>query len=81
MSKKTSARQSKGANSSKTRSKPNSATVTGNCKSVKRETVAPTEKRYVRRDSTVRFVEVANEHMLRAWDAIHRNSVKERKAS
>jgi hypothetical protein len=50
--------------------------------SAKRTSVsADKDKRYVRRDSTGRFVEVANEHMLRAWESIHKGSVRERKAS
>ena len=81
MPKKTSTRQGKVANANKNSSKRDSATLTSDCKPVKDGIVHASEKRYVRRDSTGRFVEVANEHLLRAWNSIHRDSVKERKAN
>lgn len=57
-------------NFSKTSSKQNSQAVTkGNV------------ERYVRRDSAGRFVESANEHMLRAWKLINRKGRRERRSS
>ncbi len=82
MPKKTSAKQRKESNSRKTTSKHKSDQGTGSKRSTKRVSVtARRDKRYVRRDSAGRFVEVANEHLLRAWDSIHKNTVRERKAS
>lgn len=82
MPKKTSARQRKESNSRKTTSKHKADRGTGSNNTTKRESVtAGSDKRYVRRDSAGRFVEVANEHLLRAWDSIHKNTVRERKAS
>ena len=81
MPKKTSSILGKGANSGKMRSKRHSRTASGYSVAVKRETLATTDKRYVRRDSTAQLVEAANQHLLRAWESIHKNSVKERKAS
>jgi hypothetical protein len=82
MPKKTSARQRKVSNSRKTASKHKSDKGTGSNKSTKRVSVtAGSDKRCVRRDSAGRFVEVANEHLLRAWDSIHKHNVRERKAS
>ena len=57
---------------SKTRSKRTSQTLLNNGKSAKRVPAAgETVKRYGRSDSAGRFVESANEHMLRAWESIH----------
>lgn len=82
MPKKTSTRQRKESNSRNTTSKHKSDRTKRSSKSVKGVSVtARRDKRYVRRDSTGRFVEVANEHLLRAWDSIHKNTVRERKAS
>ncbi|HBB87391.1 MAG TPA: hypothetical protein DC047_07225 [Blastocatellia bacterium] len=81
MPKKTSTKQRKESNSRKTTSKPKSDGGTSSDKSTKRVSVtARSDKRYVRRDSAGRFVEVANEHLLRAWNSIHKNTVRERKA-
>jgi hypothetical protein len=82
MPKKTSPRQRKESNFRKTTSKHKSDRGTGSNKSTKGVSVtAGRDKRYVRRDSAGRFVEVANEHLLRAWDSIHKNTIRERKAS
>ena len=65
----------KGKNSGKTSSKQSFQAVKGN--GAKRlSAIAGT----VKRDSAARFVESANEHMLRAWELINKNG-KERKAS
>ena len=74
MKRETSLKEGKGYPSQKS-SKQNSQAVTGNDKSAKR--VSPVK---AKRDSAARFVERANEHMLRAWESIHKNG-KERKAS
>ena len=61
--------------SGKTSSKQNSQAVKGN--GAKRlSAIAET----LHRDSAARFVESANEHMLRAWESIHKNG-EERKVS
>jgi hypothetical protein len=78
---KNSTRRGKSGNSEKTRTKRDIATGkgSGSCESVVLS--KGTDKRYVRRNSDGRFIEVANEHMLRAWDSIHKTSVRGRKAS
>ena len=73
MKRETSIKQDK--NSGKTSSKQNVQAVKGN--GAKR---VPAIAGTIKRDSAARFVESANEHMLRAWESIHKNG-KERKAS
>ena len=49
--------------------------------STREAAITGTLKRYVGRDAAGRFVGSANEHMLRAWESIHKNNSRERKAS
>ena len=76
MKRETSIKQGNG-NSGKRSSKHNSQAVTSNGKLA--EQVAP-DTGTVKRDYAAGFAKSANEHMLRAWESIHKNG-KERKAS
>lgn len=71
MTKEASSRTGKG-NASEKGSKRNAQTLTGNDKSAKQVSLTTGT---VKGDSAGRFVESANEHMLRAWESIHKRGV------